>query len=410
MNSVIGAGIFGLPSTIAASVGSYALFAYALGAAMAAITVAVVAELSSQFQEPGGAYLYVSDAFGPGLGTQTGWFSWLARITTAAAIANLLLNYLAGFFSVLAHPIARNTGAIIIVGGLAAINIQSARKGSQTSNVLAVIKLLPLIVLIAVGVCRWQRGTLPEHSMMPGWAAWSDALIAMVFAFSGFESAMIPGREIENPRENTPPAAFNALLLISVLYFSLHLVVMRVLPEMSSSERPLSDAAAIYLGANGRTTIAAAAIVCTFGWLSAAAFSAPRLTQAMAERGNFPEILARKSKKSDTPWVSIMFWAVLVIGLTSYGTFSWNVVLSVAARLVVYSTMCAAVLKLRKTHPMRAAWRIPFGSTVPLTGVLLCVVLATRLRADHLILMVLVSSTAFFTQQVRRWKREPARS
>jgi APA family basic amino acid/polyamine antiporter len=177
-----------------------------------------------------------------------------------------------------------------------------------------------------------------------------DALIAMAFAFSGFESAMIPGGGIKNPRENAPRAAFGALLVTSVLYFSLHLVVMRAVPDMASSERSLSDAAAIYFGGAGQTLMATAAVISTLGSLSAAALSAPRLTESMANDRVFPRLLAWKHPKSKTPWVSIVLWALLVIALAIYGTFFWNVVLSVAARLVVYSTMCFSVLKLGKSY------------------------------------------------------------
>lgn len=398
VNSVVGAGIFGLPSSIAKQVGDYAPWAYVLGAVMTMVTTAVVVELSSQFEKPGGAYLYVREAFGPMVGIQTGWFSWLARVTTAAAIANLLMSYLAGFWPMLSSTGARSLGVLLIVGGLAAVNVRGVKHGTAISNVFTAVKLLPLIVLVILGALHWSY-PVPSapQTAMPDWKAWTDALVAMVFAYSGFESAMIPGSELKNPRRDNPIAAFTALLVVSTLYVCLHLVVMRAVPGMSASERPLSDAAAIYMGETGRTVIAIAAIVSTFGWLSAAVVTAPRLTYAMAEQGDFPSVCGRVHGAYRTPWVSILLWAGLVIALASYGNFIWNVVLSVAARLVVYSTMCAAAIRLRLSHPTRDAWRAPFGIVIPVLGIGICCLLASRLNQEHVILMLVVGAAGVAT-------------
>ena len=147
--------------------------------------------------------------------------------------------------------------------------------------------------------------------------------------------------------------------------------------------------------------MATAAVISTLGSVSAAALSAPRLTESMANDRVFPRLLAWKHPKSKTPWVSIVLWALLVIALAIYGTFFWNVVLSVAARLVVYSTKCFSVLKLRKKHPEQAAWRAPFGVAIPIAGILVCVLLATRLNMDHVILMLVAAAA---TTLLIRWR------
>ena len=123
----------------------------------------------------------------------------------------------------------------------------------------------------------------------------------------------------------------------------------------------------------------------------------------MAHDGVFPQALAWKHPKSQTPWVSIILWALLVIALAIYGSFFWNVVLSVAARLVVYFTMCISLLKLRKKQPDQPAWRAPFGVAIPIAGILICVLLATRLNMDHVILMLAVAIAAAATRLIR-WR------
>jgi len=403
VNGVVGAGIFALPSAIAKLVGNAALYAYILGACITLVIVAVVVELSSQFQKPGGAYIYVREAFGSLAGIQTGWFSWLTRVTTAAAITNVLITSLVGFWP----SIDRHAGIIVIISVLTLANIRGIKVGALVSNFFTIAKLLPLLALIGVGIMYWQHSTKPAEPLAAtSLNQWIDALLAMVFAYSGFESAMIPGSELKNPRRDAPIAAFTALAVVTLLYVLLYVVVTHVVPDMAANDHPLATAAGIYGGAFGENLMSIAAIISTFGWLSAAIVSAPRLTYAMAQEHDFPAICGLVHPSYRTPWISILLWAGLVAALAIYGDFIWNAVLSVSARLIVYSTMCAAAIRLRITHPSRDAWRAPFGISLPIIGILFCLLLACRMKQDHLIMLALVSIAGFMTWIVKRNKRE----
>lgn len=403
VNCVVGAGIFGLSSNVAKLVGDFSPWAYMLGAMMTAIIAAVEVELGSQFEKPGGAYLYVREAFGPLLGIQTGWFSWTARVTTAAAITNLLMSYLSEFWPVVATKLGTGLGSLLVVGALAVVNVRGVKHGSSISGVFTVAKLLPLVALIVLGFAHWGDVIeQPVSALTPDWKAWADVLVVMVFAYSGVETAMIPGSELKNPRRDIPIAVFAALLVVSMLYVCLHLVVMHAAPAMASSERPLSVAASVYAGEIGGTVISLAATLAMFGSLSAAAVTAPRLTYAMAEQGDFPAICSLVHRVYHTPWASILLWAGVVLALANYDSFIWIVVLSVAARLVVYSTMCAAVIQLRLLHPSRDAWRAPIGIGVPLLSIGICFLLASRLTQEHVILMLIVSMIGLVTWAARK--------
>ena len=403
INCVIGAGIFGLPSEVAQRVGDFSPWAYMLGAVMTAIIAAIAVELGSQFEKPGGAYLYVREAFGPLLGIQAGWFSWTARVTTAAAITNLLMSYLSGFWPLFATKLGAGLGSLIIVGTLAVVNVRGVKHGASIASVFTVVKVLPLVALIVLGFAHWGDVIeQPVSALTPDWKAWADVLVVMVFAYSGFETAMIPGSELKNPRCDIPIAVFTALLTVSILYACIHLVVMHAAPAMASSTRPLSDAASVYAGEIGGTIISLAAILTMLGSLSAAAVTAPRVIYAMAEQGHFPAICSSVHRVYHTPWASILLWAGVVLALANYDGFIWNVVLSVAARLVVYSTMCAAAIQLRLLHPTRDAWRAPMGFGVPLLGIGICFLLTSRLTQEHVILMLIVSAIGLGTWAARK--------
>jgi APA family basic amino acid/polyamine antiporter len=395
INAVIGAGVFGLPSSIAGDVGTWAPMAYLLGALVSLVFVSVVVELSSQFAQPGGAYLYSREAFGVAWGTQVGWFSWLARVTTAAAVVNLLLSYLGEFFPGLMEMNVRRLTGIVVLGALCLLSYYSVRWSSRISNLFALVKVGSLLCFAAVCIFRYKgESASTAGESFPAIGGWVDALIAMIFAYSGFESAMIPGSELKNPRRDTPFAAFTALALIAVLYMTVHSVVMYVVPNLATTERPLSAAASEVAGLSAGKAVSIAVIISTLGWLSSAALTAPRLTFAMGTQGDLPSYFGKVHRQFKTPSLAIMLWAILVTVLICIGDFRWNVVLSVAARLIVYGSMCASAIALRIRFPDRDAWRAPGGIALPVVGMAICLLLASRLQLEHFIALAAVSFVA----------------
>ena len=89
INSVVGAGIFGLPSQVYALAGTYSLAAYGVAAVAIGLVVLCFAEVGSRFGATGGPYLYTRVAFGPLIGFQVGWLMWIARIAGFASLTNL---------------------------------------------------------------------------------------------------------------------------------------------------------------------------------------------------------------------------------------------------------------------------------------------------------------------------------
>ena len=102
INTIIGAGIFGLPSKVHALIGSYSLWSIIACAFIIVILVLCYAEVSSRFTATGGPYLYAKEAFGPVVGFEVGWLYWLVRVTSFAANCNLFVTYV-GFFTPLSE-------------------------------------------------------------------------------------------------------------------------------------------------------------------------------------------------------------------------------------------------------------------------------------------------------------------
>jgi len=118
----------------------------------------------------------------------------------------------------------------------------------------------------------------------------------------------------------------------------------------------------------------AGALVSVYGNLSAMMLNVPRLTYALAERGDFPSVFGAVSQRFRTPYFSIAAFALVMFILALLGTFRGNAVLSAVARLFTYGVVCASVMTLRSTQPHANAFRLPAGPLV--SGLALAFVLA----------------------------------
>ncbi len=386
VNGIIGSGIFSLPSTIAGKVGSDALWVYLLAALGISVIVATFAELSSQFREAGGPYLYAREALGRLAGIQTGWFLWLMRLASAAATANIFVVYLGEFWPAATAPFARAAILAALIGSLALVNIRGVSTGAGFSNFFTAAKLLPLFAFIIAGLLLVKQH-VPAVSVAPTAGNWTEAVVVLLFGFGGFEAALIPAGETKDPRRDMPFALFTGFALVTVIYLLAHLVTMWTVPDLAHSERPLADAARAFAGPTGAVLISLGALFSTCGWLAAQLLSAPRLTYALAERGDFPRVFAAVHPRYRTPYVSIILWAVLAYGLSVYGNFIWNAVLSVGARLVTYIAGCAALIQLRRTRPMANAWRAPAGNFLAVLGIALGVLMGSRLGVTQITIL-----------------------
>src|SRR5580765_2193864 len=217
INGIIGAGIFGLPSKVFGLIGGYSLIAFVVCALVVMLIILCFAEVGSRFEETGGPYLYARAAFGPTVAFEVGWLIWLARLTAFAANCNLLVNYLAYFWSGAMSSFWRPTIIIAVVVSLAAINILGVRQAAIVSNLFTVGKLIPMIIFIAAGLFF-----LNPHAFALGAApssgAFSQSVLLLIYAFTGFEMAAIPAGEIRNPQKHLPRALLIAIGLVAFLY------------------------------------------------------------------------------------------------------------------------------------------------------------------------------------------------
>ena len=389
VNAIIGSGVFALPASIARLVGPLAPWAWVAGAVGNGLVMLCFAEVASRFSAAGGAYLYARESLPRLLAIQVGWLAFLTRLTAGAAAVNLFSVNLAEFWPRAEEPWARVALITALVGGLALVNYRGVRGGARLSNLFTAGKLLPLgIFLVAGAIFLASRGAQAAPPPVTATSSdWLRASLLIVFAYGGYDGAMIAMGEARDPRRDAPFALIVAMLFLSALYTAVQWLVDATLPEAGSSARPLVDAARVFLGDWGGALLAAGALVSVVGYLVANFLAAPRLGFAVAEHGDAPALLARVHARFFTPHVSIVAFALLAWGLALYGNFEWNAMLSAVARLFVYGSTCAALLVLRRRQPDGARLRLPGGAILAWLGIGFCGLLAARMgRAEGMVL------------------------
>ena len=320
LNATIGAGIFGLPSAVFALVGVYSLFAFITCAILVTLIILCFAEVSSRYTQTGGPYLYAREAFGPVVGFEVGWLMWIARVTAFAANCNLLLAYFGFFVPSVETGATRVATITIIVAALTAINIIGVRDATMLTNGLTIAKLLPLTLFIGVGFFFIEGGSYALSSR-PAFGDFSVSVLLLVYAFTGFETAVIPAGEARDPKRDLPWALLSAIALVTVFYVLIQFIAIGTLPDLAGSTRPLADAGGRFLGPMGAAIISAGALVSILGNLNVTLMVTPRLPFAMAERGELPEIIGAVHTRFHTPHIAIYFTGFIVLVLTLTGTF-----------------------------------------------------------------------------------------
>jgi basic amino acid/polyamine antiporter, APA family len=397
INSIIGSGIFGLPSVVSGRLGRQAPLAYFVAGAGMAIIAGCLSEVASQFRETGGPYLYARETLGRFWGIQIAWMTWLSRIAAGSGTANLFTTYLGQVFPQATQPGYRLAILTVLVGVLAVANYIGVKSGARVSDFFTATKILLLAIFIGAGLW-WMavHGAVTPAPLPHPIAAedWLEAILVLVYAYGGFEAVLLATGEMRDPRRDVPIALLIGIATVAVIYTLVQVVVGGSLSDPAATQRPIADSAGHILGQGAAAAIAAGALLSIYGYLSANMLHTPRLTFALAERGDFPKIFARIHQRFHTPYVSIILYTVFLLAFTLAGNFRWNITLSAIVRLFTYSSIAIALLILRKRNPQANAFRLPAGKPLAIAAILFCIILLARAPLSNSTVVLATSTLA----------------
>jgi APA family basic amino acid/polyamine antiporter len=361
MGTMIGSGIFLVPSSMAAILQSPLLMlaVWVVGGVLSFFGALAMSELGAAYPQAGGMYIYLREAYGPLVAFLFGWTLFL--VIDAGSMATLAVafssKYLPQFIDL--GPWGMKAVAVLLLVTLAAINYLGVKWGALVQNLFTIIKTAAIIILIGT-VFIFGKGSISNFTAGSGGTlqggiigAFGVALVAALWALKGWESSTFIAGEVKNPEKNLPLGIFAGMATVILLYLAANLAYLYVLPvaDVAKSTRVASDAMNAAVGPVGATFIAIAILFSIAGACNGHVMTGPRVYFAMARDGVFFKGASKVHPKFLTPYVAIIAvvaWASL---LCLTGTFEQLFTYVVFGLWIFFGLTVTAVFILRKKRP-----------------------------------------------------------
>ncbi len=371
INNIIGAGIFGLPSKIFNLSGFYSLFALLVCAIIVFVLIFIFAEVASRFNKTGGPYLYTLTAFGKIPAYIIGWLLFITRIAAYAALINLLATYLSYFYPAFLEPSYKFGLIISVTFILTWVNYLGVKNSTTLNNTFAIAKLLPLMVFIIVGLFFINPELINVHQVPPNLSDFSSSVLILIFAFTGFEAVLVNTGEVRNTRRNIPFALITSISFVAIFYGLIQFVSIGTLPGLASSDTPITNAAQIFMGSSGAILITIGAVISIGGTLNAVMLIGSRLPFALSKEDQFPNLFSKLHSKYQTPVYSLLVFSGIALIASLTGSFIYAVSINVISKMIIFLTVCAAMIKLRRKDKGETTYyKLPYGYFFATMGII----------------------------------------
>ncbi|WP_394365682.1 APC family permease [Streptomyces sasae] len=354
IGSIIGTGVFALPSALA-SYGPISLVAFAAVTLGALALASTFGSLSKRVPASGGPYVYAREAFGEFAGFLNAWSYWITAWAGNAAIVVAWVGYVEVFV---------NTGhktwisAALALVGLwipAAINLTGVRNIGAFQVITTALKFIPLIFMASIGLFFIDPDNFGAFnaSGQSALGAISAAGAIALFSYLGLEAASVVAGRVRDPERNVPRATVYGTLVCAVIYILGTLAVFGTVShaELGSSTAPFTDAANnIFGGTWAGNAVAVAAIVSGIGALNGWTMLCAEMPYAAARDGLFPDAFAKLRGQNGVPAFGIIASTVLASLITVFSytrfedVFTKIVLLSVLTAVIPYLFSAAAQL------------------------------------------------------------------
>lgn len=390
INIIVGAGIFMLPAILAMRMGSSAPIAFLAGAVVIIPVALCFAAIGSRASTTGGPYTYVGAAFGPFSGFIAGALMWICNVTSSGGVSSALVSQIARAWPQFNETTWRSLFLVVVYALLILLNTFGVKLGARAITVLAALKLTPLILLSTLGLL-FVDWTQVSWITIPSWPTLGAAMVFVMFAYSGMETALIPSGELRDPARSVPRATITAILVVVLLYMGIQIVTQGVLgTAVKSSTAPIADAAGA-IWTPGFVLLLITAGVSMTGFLMGNLLASSRLLYALGRDGYLPSAYGRVTANYRVPLLAIVSHGAIACGLALVGNFEKLALISGGTICLLYLGVCLATWFAQK-RDLRSYGKpmvLPGGVLIPAIGSLAMVaILATLSRAEWISIIV----------------------
>jgi len=391
MGIVIGSGIFLTTGIMARSIPSpgLILLAWLVGGLLTLAGALTYGELGAALPEAGGQYVYLREAFGSLVAFLFGWVLFLVYMTGGiAALALAFSEYIGSFFPLLSPQqvifslneghflhYSLSSGQLLGVGliiFLTLVNFRGLIFGKTLQNFLTVIKIGVVIGLIILGISlgkgqtfslNWHPAQLSFTQLLSGFGV---AIIAVSWAFDGWNNVNFVAGEIKNPGRTLPLALILGTIGVTLLYLLVNIFYFYALPlpETIGVVRIAEKAVSNLFGASAGSLISALILISIFGAINGSILAGARVYYAMALDGLFFHRAASVHRRFRTPSFALFIQAGWASFLVLIGQFEQVLTYTMFIAIIFWVAAAAAVFRLRKIKPELPrpykTWGYPF--------------------------------------------------
>jgi APA family basic amino acid/polyamine antiporter len=386
MGGIIGAGIFRNPALVAKSLHAppMILLVWCIGGVIGLLGGFVYAELAERIPDTGGEYAYLSKSYGPLVGFLFGWT--LLLVVQTGGMAAVTKFFAENFNILTGWNVPEPVVIVAVLGVLTLVNCLGVKSGNETQSVLGVLKIGAIIALIACGLFLAPKPQPLLHPLTDGpmssslLSAFGAALIPVVFAFGGWQTANFVGGEMRKPSD-LALALVIGVLGVTALYLAVNLACLNTLgaDKLGHTDKPAADVLTATVGPMGGRLVAAAIALSTLGYLGQSLLTAPRVFYVMARDGYLIDALGKVSSKSHVPVRSIVLTGVLTGILALSGSYKQIIAYDVSMNFVFFAltTSCLFVLRARDKRDgvQSGGFRVPGHPFTTIAFLLACVVI-----------------------------------
>jgi APA family basic amino acid/polyamine antiporter len=375
---IVGASIFVQPSAIAASVPDIRAVSLVWIAAgvLTLFGALIAAELSTAFPKAGGVYVFLSEAFSPGVAYLWGWaMFWTMHTGIIAAIATVFARYV-GFFVDVGDTGLRLI-AIAAIVGLSAINYLGVKQGGVVQTTLTFVKIAAVVGITAIAFLLGPSVPIEAAAIPPSRPpalphSYVAAIVAGLFAYGGWHMVTYAAEETVDPERTLPRALIIGVLIVTACYLALNAAYFHVLPhdQIGKSTRVAADAAAAVVGSGGAAVVSLVVALSALGAVNGVILAGPRVYLAMARDRVAPAWLGAIHETHRTPHRAIVVQAIWASVLASTWNYSALVMQVVYTEWIFFALMAAGLIVLRRRPGYSPRFRVPFHPVIPVLFIL----------------------------------------
>ena len=356
MGGIIGSGIFMNPHVVATIVHTPLLIlgAWAFGGLIALAGAFIYAELAARKPEVGGQYAYIREAYHPLLAFLFGWGLFL--VSTSGGLAAVAMTFARYFIELTGTSLPDWSIAITALALFTALNCLGVRTGGTIQSTLMVMKIAAIAFLVFSGYLLVTDSKLSftplidQSVSLDLLTSFGAALVPVMFAFGGWQTANFIAAEIKEPEKNLPRGLLIGVIGVVALYLCVNLVSLHALgaARLAHASAPASEVMRIALGERGAMIIALGIAISTLGFLSQGILTAPRVYYAMARDGLFFRSVASLHPKTHVPVVAIVLQGIFAMLVTLSGTYEQILSYVVSDDFIFFGLSASCIFMFRR--------------------------------------------------------------